>query len=121
MGTHEVANLQHNGPKFLVILRNRGLLPQVKQPRLMVQCMVKVMEFGLQCMAKILPRAYTQPCPIPVSYQLPPGQHLSHEQGDSHLDNFHRLHYTHHLTKLLDVEHPIRQLLGIAIILLRLF
>ena len=91
MGTHEVANLQHNGPKFLVILRNLGLLLQVKQPRLMAQGMVKVKEFGLQCMAKTLPRAYIQPCPIFVSYRSPPGQGLPREQGDSHLDNFRRL------------------------------
>ena len=120
MGTHEVVNLQHNGPKFLIILRNQGPLPQVKQPKLMAQGMVKVTEFGFQCMAKILPRAYTQPCPILISYRSPPGLHLSREQGDSHLDNLHQLCHPRHFTKLLDVEHPIYQFLGIPIKLLGL-
>ena len=120
MCTHEVLDLQHNCPEFIFILGNRGPLLQVKQVGLVLQGMVQVTELGFQGMAKILPCAYTQPYLILVSYQSPPGQRLSREQGDSHLDNFHRLHYTRHFTKLLDIERPICQPLGSAIKFLRL-
>ena len=96
-------------------------MTQVKQAGLVAQGMMQVTEFSFECMAEILPCAYTKSCPILISYQLPPGQSLSRDQGDSHLDNFHWLRYTRHLTRLLDVEHPICQLLGIPIILLQLF
>ena len=82
---------------------------------LVAQGMVQVTEFSFECMAEILPCAYTKSCPVLISYQSPPGQCLSHEQGDSRLDNFHWLRYTRHLTKLLDVECPICQLLGVPI------
>ena len=88
---------------------------------LVVQGMVQVTEFSFEGMAEILPCTYTKSCPILISYLLPPGQHLSREQGDSQLDNFYRLRYTRHLTKLLDVKCPICQLLYVPIILLRLF
>ena len=71
-------------------------------------------------MAKILPRANTQPCPILVGDRMPPGQSLARQQGDSHLDNLRWLCHPHHFAKLLDIERPICQLLGVPIELLGL-
>ena len=51
---------------------------------------------------------------------MPPGQSLARQQGDSHLDNLCRLRHPRHFTKLLDVERPISQLLGVPIEFLRL-
>ena len=82
--------------------------------------MVEIPEFSFKCMAKILPAADSQPCPILVGDQTPPGQSLAHQQGDSHLDNLRWLRHPRHFTKLLDIERPIRQLLGIPIKLLGL-
>ena len=120
VGAHQVAHLQHYSPKLLIVPRYRRPLPQVKQMGLVAEGMMQVAELSLQGMAKILPCTNAQSSPVFIRYQLPPGQGLSHEQGDSHLDNFRRLHYTRHLTKLLDIERPIRQLLGIPIELVRL-
>ena len=96
-------------------------MTQVKQAGLVAQGMMQVTEFSFECMAEILPCAYTKSCPILISYQSTPGQSLPHEQGDSHLDNFCWLRYTCHFTKLLNVKCPICQLLGIAVKLLWLF
>ena len=82
--------------------------------------MVEIPELGFKCKSKILPAADSQPCPILVGDQTPPGQSLARQQGDSHLDNLRRLRHPHHFAKLLDVERPIRQLLGIPIELLGL-
>ena len=82
--------------------------------------MVEIPEFGFKCMAKMLPAADSQPCPILVGDRMPPGQSLARQQGDSHLDNLCWLRHPRHFAKLLDVERPIRQLLGIPIELLGL-
>ena len=82
--------------------------------------MVEIPEFSFKCMAKILPAANTQPCPILAGDRMPPGQSLARQQGDSHLDNLCRLRHPRHFTKLLDVERPVCQLLGVSIELLGL-
>ena len=46
VGTHEVPDLQHDRPEFLVIADYRRLLLQVKQPGLVAQVMVQVTEFS---------------------------------------------------------------------------
>ena len=94
---------------------------QVKQPSLVAEGMVQVTELGFQCMAKVLPSAYSQLGPILICYGPPPSQGLARQQGDSHLDNLHRLCHTRHFTKLLDIKCSVRQLLGITVVLLRLF
>ena len=82
--------------------------------------MVQIAELRFQRMAKVLPCAISQPCPIFIRYRSPPGQRLPREQGDSHLDNFCRLHYTCHLTELLNVKRPVSELCGVPIKLFRL-
>ena len=69
-------------------------------------------------MAKILPAANTQPCPILVSYRMPPGQRLPSQQRDSHLEKFGRLRHARHFAELLDVEHPVGELLCVPVELL---
>ena len=86
----------------------------------MLQSMVQVTEFGLQSLAEILPSTYAKLGPILVCHGSLPGQGLSHQQGNSHLDNLGCLYHTCHLAKLLDVKCPVYQLPGIAIILLQL-
>ena len=88
--------------------------------RLVSQGMVEIPEFGFKRMENILPAANTQPCPILVCDRMPPGHSLARQQGDSHLDNLRRLCHPRHFAKLLDVKHPICQLLGIPIKLLGL-
>ena len=68
MGSHEVTNLQHNCPKLLIEVGNRGMLLQVKQAGLMSQGMVQIMELGLQCLAEILPGTYPNFGPIFVGH-----------------------------------------------------
>ena len=77
--------------------------------------MVQIAELHFQCMAKVLPCAISQPCPIFICYRSPPGQRLPREQGDSHLDNFRRLRYTCHLTELLNIKRPVGKLRGVSI------
>ena len=120
MCTHQIAYFQHYRPELFVLLGDRRLLPQVKQARLVAQGMVEIPEFSFKRMAKILPAANTQPCPILVGDRTPPGQSLARQQGDSHLDNLRRLCHPRHFAKLLDVERPICQLLGVPIKLLGL-
>ena len=84
-----------------------------------MESMVQVAEFRFQRMAKVLPCANTQPCPILVGYRSPPGQSLAHQLGNSHLDNLHRLCHACHFAELLDVERPVSQLLGVTIKFLR--
>ena len=55
MGTHQITHFQHDRTELFVVPGNRGPLPQVKQPRLVVQGMVEITEFSFQCMAEILP------------------------------------------------------------------
>ena len=68
MGTHEVPDLQHNGPELLVVPSYRGPLPQVKQAGLVAEGVVQVVEFSLQGMSKVLPCTYAQYSPVLVSY-----------------------------------------------------
>ena len=82
--------------------------------------MVQIPKFSFKRLAEILPVANTQSCPILVGDRTPPGQSLARQQGDSHLDNLCRLRHPRHFTKLLDVERPISQLLGVPIELLGL-
>ena len=82
--------------------------------------MVKIPEFSFKCMAEILPATNSQPCPILVGNRMPPGQSLARQQGDSHLDNLRWLRHPRHFAKLLDIERPICQLLGVSIELLGL-
>ena len=121
MGAHRITHFQYYCPELLVIASNRGPLPQFKQTSLVAEGMVQIMEFCFKCMAEILPCAYTKLCPILINYRSPPGQSLARQQGDSHLDNLCGLHHACHFTELLDVERPVFQLLGISVILLRLF
>ena len=55
--------------------------------------MVEILEFSFERMAKILPAANTQPCPILVGDRMPPGQSLARQQSDSHFDNLCRLRH----------------------------
>ena len=82
--------------------------------------MVKIPEFSFKCMAEILPATNSQPCPILVGDRTPPGQSLARQQGDSHFDNLCRLRHPRHFAKLLDIERPVCQLLGVSIELLGL-
>ena len=82
---------------------------------LMAEGMVQITEFHLKCMAEILLCAYTKLSPIFIGYRSPPGQSLARQQSDSHFDNICGLFHSGHLAELLDVECPVRQLLGITI------
>ena len=120
MCTHQITYFEHYRPELFIVLGDRRPLPQVEQTRLVSQGMVEIPEFSFKRMAKILPAANYQPCPILVGNRMPPGQSLARQQGDSHLDNLRWLCHPRHFAKLLEVECPILQLLGIPIKLLRL-
>jgi hypothetical protein len=79
VGAHEVPNFKHNSPELLIIPSHRGTLPQVKQTGLVTQSMVQVAELRFQRMAKVLPCAISQPCPIFIRYRSPPCQRLPRE------------------------------------------
>ena len=87
----------------------------------MLKGMVQITEFGFKCMAEILPCAYPKLSPILIGYRSPPGQSLARQQSDSHFDNICGLRHACYFTELLDIERLVCQVLGISIILLRLF